>query len=222
MINALVKAVSQMFTRPLMGIFLTVIGLTLVALIIFFSIVTGVINAEIVTGWSWLDSALSAGATIVALALTYILFVPIAMIIAGLFQDKVVDAVERTHYPHLPPAAGLPLASVIWAAIRLFAWSLVLNLLALPLYLIPGFNLVVFLALNGYLLAREYFEIVALRRLSPLEASVLRRNQRVTFWVAGIIIALGFVVPVVNLMTPIIGTAFMVHVYQSTQPSSGA
>jgi hypothetical protein len=37
---------------------------------------------------------------------------------------------------------------------------------ALPLYVrVPGINLVLFPTLNGYLLSRGYFEVIALRRL---------------------------------------------------------
>jgi CysZ protein len=46
--------------------------------------------------------------------------------------------------------------------LRLTVLTLLLNLLALPVYLLlPGINLFLFLALNGYLLGREYFEVVA-------------------------------------------------------------
>jgi CysZ protein len=48
--------------------------------------------------------------------------------------------------------------------------SIALNLLALPIYaLIPLLNVVLFLGLNGYLFGREYFELIALRRLDPEE-----------------------------------------------------
>jgi len=41
---------------------------------------------------------------------------------------------------------------------------------ALPLYIfVPGVNLVLFYGLNGYLLGREYFAMVAMRRLDPRE-----------------------------------------------------
>jgi CysZ protein len=92
--------------------------------------------------------------------------------------------------------------------------AVALNLLALPLYLLPGPNLVVFLALNGYLLGREYFELVAQRRMSPLDAARCRRAVRARVWAAGAMIAVLLMVPLVNLIAPVIAIAFMVHLFE--------
>jgi uncharacterized protein involved in cysteine biosynthesis len=85
------------------------------------------------------------------------------------------------------------------------------NLLALPLYLVPGLNVVVFYAMNAYLLGREYFELVALRRLDPRTARGLRRAHRLRFFIAGLLMAALFTIPVVNLVASLIAAAFMVH-----------
>lgn len=222
MITALLKSINQMFSRELLGIFMAVIALTLASLVGLWFAAAGLLESAVISGWSWLDTAIKAGAALVGLVLTYVLFVPVAMLFAGLFQDKVADAVERVHYPGLPPARGLPVASAVWAAVRLLIWSLVLNLLVLPLYLIPVVNLGVFVALNGYLLAREYYEIIAFRRLDRKAASAFRHRHRIWFWLAGMIVAFGFMVPVVNLMTPIVGTAFMVHIFERARRSDPA
>ena len=71
-----------------------------------------------------------------------------------------------------------------------------------------------FYTLNGYLLGREYFELVAQRRLTAVEATALRRTRRARVFLAGAVIAFLFTVPLVNLITPIIATAFMLHIYE--------
>ena len=43
----------------------------------------------------------------------------------------------------------------------------------LPLYLVPVLNVIVFYGINAYLLGREYFEMVALRRLDPSQCSAI-------------------------------------------------
>ena len=93
---------------------------------------------------------------------------------------------------------------------RFVTVGLLLNLIALPLYLLPVANLVIFLALNGYLLGREYFELVAHQRL-PLEEAAQRRGQRGRLWLAGAAIALMLIIPVFNLVAPVVAIAFMVH-----------
>jgi len=125
----------------------------------------------------------------------------------------VVEAVERRHYPGLPPTRGLGVTDSARAALRLGATALLLNLIALPFYLIPGANLLIFLALNGYLLGREYFETVATRRLRPAQASAERRGASGRVWVAGVVIAALSLVPVVNLIAPVIGVTFMAHLF---------
>ena len=88
----------------------------------------------------------------------------------------------------------------------------------LPLYLlllfVPPFNLIVFYALNGYLLGREYFEIVGVRRLDDAETRTLRRRHRGRAFMAGVVIAILLTVPLVNLFTPVVATAFMLHVFE--------
>ena len=119
---------------------------------------------------------------------------------------------------------------MIAGVLAFIAISLALNILALPLYLLllflPPFNLFVFYLLNGYLLGREYFEIVAVRRLDMATAKLLRRTYRGRVFMTGVVIALLLTVPLVNLITPIVATAFMLHVFEGlrrreTAPATG-
>jgi uncharacterized protein involved in cysteine biosynthesis len=166
------------------------------------------------TGIGWLDATLAVLGSAGTLVLAWLLF-PIAIAASlGLFAEDVIEAVERRHYPHLAPARGMGLTSSTLGAIRFMATALALNLLALPLYLIPGANLAVYLALNGYLLGREYFELVAQRRLDWRTLTALRRARRTRLWLAGVVIAALLTNPFVNQIAPVIATSFMVHVFE--------
>jgi uncharacterized protein involved in cysteine biosynthesis len=73
--------------------------------------------------------------------------------------------------------------------LRLMLLSIALNLLALPIYaLVPGINLFVFLGLNGYLFGREYFEVVALRRLDIDAARAMRHRYGGRVFLGGVVI----------------------------------
>jgi uncharacterized protein involved in cysteine biosynthesis len=72
----------------------------------------------------------------------------------------------------------------------------------------------VFYVLNGYLLGREYYETVALRRLDARLAGELRRRNRWRVFLAGVVITLMLTVPLLNLIAPVIATAFMVHIFE--------
>jgi CysZ protein len=163
---------------------------------------------------AWLDRALDLFGGLLVVAIAWLLFPAIVVGISGLLLDEVAAAVERRSYPGLPPPRELGLARSVWLSLRFFAVVVVLNLLALPVYLfVPALNLLVFYLLNGYLLGREYFELVALRRMEMAEAKVMRRTYGVRLFWAGIVIAFLSTIPLVNLLVPVVATAFMAHVF---------
>jgi CysZ protein len=82
------------------------------------------------------------------------------------------------------------------------------------LLLVPGINVVAFLLANTFLLGREYFTIAAGRFLAPQEIAALRENNRFAVYFAGFMMALLMSIPLVNLFTPVFGTALFVHVYK--------
>lgn len=87
-----------------------------------------------------------------------------------------------------------------------------LNLPALPLYVrVPGINLVLFVALNGYLLGRGYFEVVALRRLDAAATRAMRNRFAGRISVGGVVI---FVLARANMVAPVTATSFMVHLFE--------
>jgi len=88
--------------------------------------------------------------------------------------------------------------------------------LALPIYLLmPGINLFFFLVVNGYLLGRGYFEVVSLRRLDAAATRAVCNRFGVRVFLGGVVIAGMFALPFVNLVAPVIATAFMLHVFEA-------
>ena len=88
------------------------------------------------------------------------------------------------------------------------------NLVALLVFLIPGINATVFLFANGYLLGREYFELAALRYHPLAEVQAMRQAYAGRIYLAGLVIALFVAVPLLNLLTPLFATAFMVRMHR--------
>ena len=84
----------------------------------------------------------------------------------------------------------------------------------LAFLIIPPLFPFVFYSVNGYLLSREYFEMVALRRIGAAEARALRRAHRGRLFLSGVLITFMLTVPVVNMLTPIVATAVMVHLFE--------
>ncbi|MEE2689632.1 MAG: EI24 domain-containing protein [Pseudomonadota bacterium] len=173
--------------------------------------------------WGWLENALNWMAGFVIgfslLVVSTILFPGVSTIIVGFFLEDVVIAVEAKHYPNKPPARAQPVSEVV-ASTAKFALAVVgLNLVCLPIYLIlmfvPPLNLVLYYLLNGYLISREYFELVSSRRIDAMSVLSMRRQNRGRILLSGILLTFILSVPIINFLTPVIATAFMVHVFHS-------
>lgn len=147
----------------------------------------------------------------VLLASTF-LMIPVAVIFVGLFLDEVVAAVERKHYPWVrPPDAPGLLASLV-STLRFLAVIIGANLLAIIVYLLAGpLAPLVFYALNGYLLGREYLELVAARHLGLRAGIRFRRRYWARAWAAGVLMAVPLTIPVMNLVVPVLGVAVFTH-----------
>ncbi len=171
-------------------------------------------------GWA-ADLAGGIGASLLALWL----FLPVAAVIATLYIERVARAVERRHYPALPPPRGASLAAQLWDAVGVGLRILLLNLLALVLAMIlPGAGLVLAWAIGGYAIGRGLFVAVAMRRMPRPAAEAAYRRARPAVLAQGAVLALAFYVPVLNLLIPVIGTAAMVHVLDqalSAPPAAG-
>lgn len=164
--------------------------------------------------WKWLDEAqLDMAGILVILAIiagSWLLFRAVAIVVVGLFADGIVADVEGRYYPAAASQAvdvgwrqniGLALASLV----RLIGG----NLLALPVYillLVTGIGTPIFaLLVNAVLLGRD------------LEAMVLARHpdhprlDRPARWSLGLLSAASFVVPIANLLAPILSAAMAVH-----------
>lgn len=209
--RALILAFRQLGDPAIRRVLVRCVLLAVAVFALLLAVVPVLISWLDVTGLGWLDTTLAVLGSAAVLLLAWLLFPAAVALGLGLFAEEVADAVEARHYPGLPPARGLGVGDSVLAALRLGGTALLLNLLALPFYLLPGANLVVFLALNGYLLGREYFETVAQRRLGVAQARALRRSARGRVWAAGAVIAALSAVPLLNLIAPVIGVAFMTH-----------
>lgn len=168
----------------------------------------------------WADTAGHILAGALALILPLPFFPALATAIMSAMLEKVADAVEERHYPRLDWPRPQKWAEVLATTLTFLGVTLVVNLAALPVYILllfTGFGAVLLVLVNGYLLGREYFEVVALRRLTPKHAKRLFHERLGKLWLAGAVIYGMFTIPLVNLAAPVIATAFMVHLFQGLQ-----
>ena len=167
---------------------------------------------------TWASKAISFAALGLMLVLSVFLMTPVASAFTSIFLDEVADAVEARHYPALGPAPHLSFAEGLRDSIGFLGVMIAANAVALIFALLLFFILApfipfIFLALNGYLLGREYFQLVALRRLGRDGAKAARKRHAMAIWGLGIVMALPLTIPVVNLLVPVLGAASFTHLY---------
>jgi len=196
--------------------------LALAALLLLWLGATALLDHLAFFGIAWLDTPIAILGSVAALVLSYLLFPAMTALMLGFFLDGVIAEVERRRYPALAPPRRTAMASILVSALRLFLLAVILNVAALPFYIAPGINLFIYYGLNGYLVGREYFELVALRRLDGRAARAMWRRHRGRFVLAGIVIAVLLSVPLFNLMAPLVAAAFMLHVFEGLRRSETA
>ncbi|MEM9046369.1 MAG: EI24 domain-containing protein [Pseudomonadota bacterium] len=222
LIGDLLKAIAQLTDRRFLGVLLTALGITiglLVATALGASWAVTLLPDPLFT-LPWIGAVslpltglqgLAIGG--ILLASVFLMF-PVAAIFVGLFLDRIADAVEEKHYPQNKAPRSPTLLEGLKDGLGAAGILILANLMALILYLLlPPFAPFIFYAMNGYLLGREFFQMIAIRHLPLAEARTLRKQNTFRIWLAGTLMALPLSVPILNLIIPILGVATMTHQY---------
>lgn len=216
------RALGQLGDPRFRRVLLLGIGLTLALLIAVYagflwviqSFTPEMINIPFVGPVSGLGTLLSWGSALFMIGLSVFLMMPVASAFTSMFLDDVAQAVEDRHYPDLPAATRIGFGDAAIDTLNFFALLIAVNVLALMLYAFAGpFIPVVFWAVNGLLLGREYFTLVAARRLGRKEAKAMRKRHWGAVWWAGSLMAAPLSIPLINLLIPVLGAATFTHMF---------
>jgi len=229
MFDAAFKALAQMFTPPFRSVLLKSVGLALALLVLLVIAASRLLAWLTGAGEHWAEGALGAaahtplrfagwlvvfalGSSLVAGAI--VLMPAVTAVVASFFTDEIAEKVEESHYPLDGPGVDVPLPRAILEGVKTAGLAIVLYICCAPFVLFAGFGALLLFAANAWLLGRVYFDLAAMRFHPVMEAKALRRVHGGTVFLAGLFIA-GFVsIPIVNLATPLFGTAFMVHMHK--------
>jgi CysZ protein len=216
LIIALLRALRSLLAPGMFSIFIRSVLITVAALIAFvfltgtiFSVIASFMSDD--NAWKYfLPWIGGVGSGILA----WFLFPGIMPIIVNFFDIRIATIIEKHDYPTASPAA----ATDFWAELKHDAKfsgiAIGLNILIFPLYfLMPGLHLIPFYLLNGYLLGREFFMMVAKRYVSVGAAAAIREQHSRNIFIAGVILAIMATLPFLNLIAPFWGIAAMVHLY---------
>jgi CysZ protein len=159
-------------------------------------------------GWlGYLTMAGSLAASVVVVVLAIALSPAISMVVGGVMFDFAAERVEKKI--GAPKARAVPLTEGIWNGVRIALPALLLNLIAIPFYFIPGLNALVFYGLNGFLMGREYATITAARHMSYADAVALRKRH------SGAVFLVGLACSVIPFFAPLVGASAMTRLIQS-------
>lgn len=214
-LTAALRAFPSIFHGAALRLLLKTLLLTLLAFaILAVALWSGIHAARLHFGWAgnmgWGGLAEATATALAMIAAAWLLFRATAMAIMNLFADDIIVAVEHDSYPQVAARArpigwGRSLRFALRSLLRTLGW----NLLALPAYLlllVTGIGTIgLFLILNAVLLGRDLADMVEPRHpdLPPIP-----RGSR---WLMGLVSALLFLVPVLNLLAPIWSAAMAVH-----------
>jgi uncharacterized protein involved in cysteine biosynthesis len=215
MLTAFFAALAQLFDGSLRRVFWLSVAISL-ALLALLALASSVALAWLApVSVPGLDVLLAGLGALAGLGLGWLLFPSLTVAVIQLMAEPIARAVERRHYPDAPPPRQQPVREVLILSLNLAALSLLVNLMALPAYLLlPALNLVIYLIFNGYIVARGYFETAAGRRFEPALQRDLWQTHRRRLWPFGAGLALLLSIPIVNLAAPIVALAAMVHLVE--------
>lgn len=228
MLDAAVKALSQILSPSMRRILWRSIALALGLIAIVAIGLQRLLSWFATSGEQWAETMLGPSfdtplnilawilsfAAAVGIVIGAVFLMPaVTALVASIFVDEVADEVERVHYPAERPGSALPLARALIEGLKTALLAVLLYLLALPFFFF-GIGVIVFFILAAYLLGREYFLLAAMRFRSVEEAKAFRKEHAATVFASGCVLAAFVSIPIVNLATPLFGTAFMVHMHK--------
>ncbi len=160
------------------------------------------------------------GAVLATGILAWLLFRAVAIAVLQFFADDVVAAVEAKHYPAaLASARPVRFDRALVMGLGSAGRAVLVNLVAFPLYIVlivTGVGTpIAFILINGWLLGRDLGDMVAARHLPREAMRGWRTTTRVPRFVLGVAVAGLFVVPILNLLAPILGAAMATHLFHA-------
>jgi len=231
MLDAVIKALSQMISPPFRVLLMKAMGLALVLVVLVGIGIHRLLVWLASLGEDWAESVLGATAHAPLVLLAWILSVAaglgiilgsvflmpaVTALVGSFFVDDIAIEVERHHYPDEPVGTRLPPLRAILEGGKTALLAVAVYLIAVPSLLIAGLGTIIFFVATAYLLGREYFELAAMRYRPAAQAKMLRKRNQRTVFIAGMFIAAFVSIPIVSLATPLFAMALMVHMHKRT------
>lgn len=194
--------------------FVLLVALSLFAMLVISLLVPGALFLPIVGQVQEVGSGFSFGVLLYLPWLSIFMMAPVASLFSGLYLREVTRAVEEAHYPGQPEPVRIGWRAALRDEIGYFGLLVALNMLALAVFAISrSYGIAALWLVNGVLLSREYYALIARRRVGREEGRALAASRLWRNVPAGIVFAIGLSVPILNLAMPLIGAAVFTHLF---------
>lgn len=219
MLEGLYLSLAQLPERPMAKILAKSLLLTL-ALFVLFGVGLWHLVHWLADRWfGAADEAYADIATLLLLIATgWLLFRAIAVAVIGFFAEEVVAAVEAKHYPDaLQSARNVSFVRSLHMGLGSIGRLIVVNILLSPIYLallITGIGTAAaFFLVNSWLLGRDLGDMVAARHVARPNMADWRRRTTISRFALGMAGTGMFLLPILNLVAPILGAAMATHAF---------
>ena len=206
------KTIGTVFRAGLVPIMLLCGLLGIILVIVLIVCITWATGHLVTLETGWLDALVNWSVGIVSGIGGWFMLPALIVLISGVFQEVTIDRVEKADYPGHRRKGDARFWPDVVHDIRFTGKALLLNMLVLPFYFF-GIGFILSIALNSYLLGREFFESAAGYHLGKPQARELGRKNRKAVYTGGFVVTMMTLTPFVNLFAPIIAIVLMVHLY---------
>ncbi|NET71516.1 MAG: hypothetical protein F6K62_11460, partial [Sphaerospermopsis sp. SIO1G2] len=183
------------------------VGVTAFCLILWVIGMTWFIHDTTLFTTGWLEHLFDVISNTLAVIVAWMLFPLLVPTIASLFIDRFLLRIAHEEYQHT--LRDVPLREELPKMLVFILQALLINLVLLPFYFIPLIGQLLYIVVNGYLLARECWDMMC-SRLSLIPASLT--DRRTVLISSGITLMGCTIIPPLTLFLPLLAGATMLHI----------
>ncbi len=154
--------------------------------------------------WGDLDNLLNSVWMFIISSLFIFLYPSLSTLVSGFFLESISDKTNKllgNTYENATTHLGgiiagiriLGLSMLAFFIVILFKWTIVSNF-----FIVLVFQLLI----TGYILGKEYYEIVALKNFSYEKVRLFRKKNFSILTIFGMLCSLLFMIPILNLIAP--------------------
>src|SRR3569832_1737778 len=145
MLDAAIKALTDMLRPPLRSVLIKSVLLALALIVVIGIVLQRLLASQADSGAAWAALAwfLSIMATLVIVTGAVFLMPAETNVVGSFFVDDVADAVERAHYPADLTGLALPIFTAVIEGLKFALLSVLVYLVALPFVLFAGFGVLI-------------------------------------------------------------------------------